>query len=74
VTDQEQALLNQIKNYNVDQVRLIYQLCLQSSKKQSIELKKGSEEEQIFKTLPEDMQKLLTDLFLPKGWLSGWWL
>jgi WD40 repeat protein len=73
LTDQEEVLLNQIKNYNADQVRLIYQLCLQSSKKQAIALKKGSEEEQIFKTLPEDMQKLLSDLFLPKSWISGWW-
>jgi WD40 repeat protein len=73
ITDQEEALVNQIKNYNADQVRLIYQLCLQSLKKQSIELKKNSEEQKIFMTLPEDMQKLLTDLFIPKGWLSGWW-
>jgi WD40 repeat protein len=73
LTDQEEALLNQIKNYNADQIRLIYQLCLQSSKKQKIELKKGSEEHKIFMTLPEDMQKLLNDLFVPKGWLSGWW-
>jgi WD40 repeat protein len=73
LTDQEEALLKQIQNYNADQVRLIYQLCLQSSKKQTIELKKGSEEYKIFMTLPEDMQKLLTDLFLKKGWLSGWW-
>jgi len=73
LTDEEEALLNQIKNYNANQVRLIYQLCLQSSKKQSIVLKKDSEEYQIFMTLPEDMRKLLTDLFLPKGWFSGWW-
>jgi WD40 repeat protein len=73
LTNQEEALLKQIQNYNADQVRLIYQLCLQSIKKQAIELKKGSEEYKIFMTLPEDMQKLLTDLFLPKGWFSGWW-
>jgi WD40 repeat protein len=57
LTDQEEAVLNQVKNCNADQMRLMYQLCLQSLKKQTIELKKGSEEEQIFKTLPEEMQK-----------------
>jgi WD40 repeat protein len=73
LTDQEALLVNQIKNYTADQVRLIYQLYFQSLKDQKVALKKGSEEEVIFKTLPQDMQNLLNDLFSLKGWFSGWW-
>jgi hypothetical protein len=73
LTDQEEALLNQLKNnYTADQVRLVYLLCLQALKGHSIALKQGSEEQQIFMTLPEDMQNLLQDLLFPKGWFSGW--
>jgi WD40 repeat protein len=73
ITDQEEMLLHQIKNYTADQIRLIYQLCFQFLKDQKVTLKKGSEEEAIFKTLPQDMQNLLNDLFSLKGWFSGWW-
>jgi hypothetical protein len=52
---------------------LIYQLSLQLLKGRSIALKKDSNEQQIFLTLPQDMQKLLQDLQLTKGLLSGWW-
>ncbi len=72
LTDQENTLLKQLKNYTVDQIRLIYQLCLQLLKGQAMALKQGSEEQEIFMTLPQDMQKLLTDLFA-KSWFSGWW-
>jgi WD40 repeat protein len=73
ITDQEEMLLQQVKNYNADQIRLIYQLYFQFSKNQKVTLKKSSEEEAIFKTLPQDMQNLLNDLFSLKGWFSGWW-
>src|SRR5579863_2627204 len=59
LTDQEDALLKQLKNYNADQIRLIYQLCGKALRGETIQL--SSEELQI---LPQDMQKLLTDLFL----------
>jgi WD40 repeat protein len=59
LTDQEEALLKQLKNYNADQIRLIYQLCGKALRGEIIQL--SSEELQI---LPQDMQKLLTDLFL----------
>jgi WD40 repeat protein len=73
LTDQEELLLKQVKNYNADQTRLIYQLCSQFLKDKKVVLEKSSEEEAIFKTLPQDMQNLLNDLFSFKGWLSGWW-
>jgi WD40 repeat protein len=62
LTDQENTLLKQLQNYTTNQILLIYQLCLQSLKGQRIALKEGSEEEVIFMTLPQDMQRLLIDL------------
>ncbi|HLJ31788.1 MAG TPA: WD40 repeat domain-containing protein [Candidatus Babeliales bacterium] len=62
-TDQERQLLNQVRNYTVDQIRLIYMFCLKASKGEKILLQSDSEEQNIFMTLPEDMQKLLKDLF-----------
>lgn len=73
LTAHEESLINNIAHYSADQVRLVYQLCLQSSDGQKIILKQGSDEQKIFMTLPQDMQKLLTDLLFPKGFFYNWW-
>ena len=65
VTDQEELLLNQIKNnYTTDQLRLLYQLYVRVLKGQAIV---GGNEERIFMTLPDEMQQLLTDVILTKN-------
>ena len=73
LTDEEERLLHQVKNYTIDQIELMYRLCSQFLKDQKVVLEKDSQEEVIFKTLPQDMQNLLSDLFSLKGWMSGWW-
>ncbi|HLW73035.1 MAG TPA: WD40 repeat domain-containing protein [Candidatus Babeliales bacterium] len=68
LTDQEDALLKQLENYSADQIRLIYRLRGKALRGEIIKL--NSEE---LKILPQDMQKLLTDLLVQKGWFSGLW-
>lgn len=65
-TDQEESLLDDIKNYNVDRVRLIYQLCLEASRGEIIKLKKDTEEYKLFFDLPSDMQQLLKNVLTIK--------
>jgi WD40 repeat protein len=66
LTDQQAALVNRLKEYNVDHLRLIYKLCLISLKDQTNKLNLDSEERVIFKNLEDGMQKLLRDLRLIK--------
>jgi|SRR5579863_8602037 WD40 repeat protein len=68
LTEQEDALLKQLKNYSADQIRLIYRSCGKALRGETIKL--SSEELQI---LPQDMQKLLINLLVQKGWFSGFW-
>ncbi|HLW73413.1 MAG TPA: WD40 repeat domain-containing protein [Candidatus Babeliales bacterium] len=68
LTDQEDALLKQLRDYNPDQIRLIYRLRDKALRGETIQLSSGE-----LKILPQNMQKLLTDLFSQKGWLSGLW-
>lgn len=72
LTDQEETLLKELKNYTADQIRLIYTFCLKALKGEKISLKSDSEEQDIFMTLPKDMQQLLKGLFFSQGWFSGW--
>ena len=61
VTDQEELLLNQIKNnYTADQLRLLYQLYVRALKGRA--MVDGDEERSIFTTLPDEMQQFLTDV------------
>jgi len=66
LTDQQAALVNSLKEYNVDRLRLIYKLCLISLKGQTKKLNLDNEEQVIFKNLEDGMQKLLRDLRLIK--------
>src|SRR5438046_9707250 len=52
LTDEEEMLLKELKNYNADQVRLIYTFCLKALKGEAISLQSDSEEQNIFMTLP----------------------
>ena len=65
LTDQEDLLLKQLIDYNVDQISLIYRLCLKVLKGRTVQ--QSSEEQTVFKTLSQEMQRLLTDLLLNKG-------
>lgn len=66
LTEQEQTLLSQLKNYDIDQILLMYQFCLQSTQGTLIKLQKNSAEEKIFNTLSPLMQELLLNLFMKK--------
>jgi WD40 repeat protein len=57
LTDQEDALLKQLTDYSADQMRLIYQLRGKALRGETIKLSE-------LEILPQDMQKLLTDLLL----------
>ncbi len=62
-TDQEEDLFNQIKNYTVEQILLMFQLCSKSLQYQKfILLKKGTEEYDLFMSLPEEMRLFLHKL------------
>jgi WD40 repeat protein len=65
ITDKQKLLLNNLKKYEVDQLRLIYKLCLISLKGHK-KLKLDSEEQAVFITLQKDMQKLLYELSFVK--------
>jgi len=74
LTDQEELLLHQFKDYTADQIRLIYQLCIQASKKQPVVLTQDSDDYHTFTTLPQDMQNLLNALVMTNSeWLSRLW-
>jgi WD40 repeat protein len=62
--NEQEELIKQLPNYNLDQLNLVYEWCIRSSSHQPIYLKKNSEDEKIFLTLPLKMQNLLTELFL----------
>src|SRR4030095_1922734 len=80
-TDEEISLVNSLKNpkdYNIDQLRLVYELCLRSLKDQAISSDRCTEIKETFETLPEKMKELLYKLKLfnkelvsSKGWFSG---
>jgi len=76
VTDTEKSLLEGLKSYKLDQVKLIYDLCLRVQRGESIALKKlNKEQNEIFMTLSSEMQKLLKDvLFTQPGFFNwfGW--
>ncbi|HLW72826.1 MAG TPA: WD40 repeat domain-containing protein [Candidatus Babeliales bacterium] len=61
LTDQEEALLKQLTDYSADQMRLIYRLCCNTLSGKKIT--QNSEEQILLKSLSQDMQRLLTDLF-----------
>ena len=67
LTDREALFLNQLKQYDIEQLRLIYQLCLEASADRKIILKQGSEEYDLFMTLPQDMQQGLNSLLSHTG-------
>jgi len=71
LTDQEEALLKQLPDYNADQMRPIYRLCCNTSKGE--EITQSSEEQIALKSLSQDMQKLLTDLLQSKSWFCCLW-
>jgi WD40 repeat protein len=60
LTDQEESLLKQLNNCTVDQMRCVYRLCRKSLTGTAIVL--TSEEQSVFVTLPQDIQKFLADL------------
>lgn len=63
LSEQEEMLLKELKNYSADQIRLIYTFCLRALKGETISSKADSEEQDTFMTLPKDMQQLLKDPF-----------
>ena len=77
LTHQEELLLQELQNYTINQVKLIYIFCLKALNGEAISLEPATEEYKIFMTLPEGMQKLLQDLLFSQGWFSGlfsgWW-
>jgi len=63
-TDEEMSVVNKLKEYNVDQLRLVYELCLWSLKGQAISPSREDEVKKTFETLPKNMKKLLYKLRL----------
>ena len=63
-TDEEMSVVNKLKEYNVDQLRLVYELCLWSLKGLAISPSREDEVKKTFKTLPKSMKKLLYGLKL----------
>jgi WD40 repeat protein len=59
LTDQEALLLQGIKKYSIDHIKLMYQICLQSLQGRQILV-----DHEMFMTLPADMRQLLNDLFM----------
>ena len=62
--NKQEELVKQLPHYNLDQLNLIYEWCIKASAHQPIYLKKNSDNEKIFLTLPTQMQQLLTELFM----------
>ncbi len=75
LTDQQELLLNNLENYKIDPIRLIYQLCLQAGQGKTITFKQDSEEQKVFATLPQEMQDLLNDLLMSHNsfWFYKLW-
>ena len=65
LTDAQKVMLNTIDGYSADKVRLLYQLCLQSSKG-SVKSLEGNNLV-LFRELPTDIQQLLSNYLLPKN-------
>jgi hypothetical protein len=78
LTNEELSVVNKLKEYNVDQLRLVYELCLRLLSGQVIPSNRCDEVKKTFETLPTDMKELLYKLKLfnkesvsSQGWFSG---
>jgi len=77
-TDEEMSVVNKLKEYTPDKLRLVYELCLRSLSGHVIPSSRCDEVKKTFGTLPEDMKDLLYKLKLfnkesvsSQGWFSG---
>lgn len=75
-TDDDDAIINQLKNCDSDELELILDKCSEGNDGSVKELV-GAEAE-TFQSLPQDIKQVLSDLFWPekpkqKSWFSGWW-
>ncbi|HLC06847.1 MAG TPA: hypothetical protein VJJ26_01540 [Candidatus Babeliales bacterium] len=74
-TDQDEAMINQLKNCTFSETKLIFKLYSELKKQSSVKkLSIGSADADIFQHLPENIQQALSNIFWPaekpkqKGW------
>ena len=71
INNQEQLAFNELKNCSLEQLILVYQLCLDTVKNKIISLQE--DDKKIFQDLPQQLQQLLNNVLLPQGLISQAW-